>query len=128
MREVKQRRGGCLSRRRAAPARAALATELATEQGNAGMSTREEGAASPLVGSKQDLIDWIAAGCKPRERWRIGTEHEKFVFNTADLTAVPYAGPRGIRALIAVFGFFGGFIIIPAIDEPHHIGVLFNRT
>ena len=65
------------------------------------MSTREDGApSSPLIGSKQDLIGWIAAGSKPKERWRIGTEHEKFVFNTADLTAVPYAGPRGIRALM----------------------------
>lgn len=64
------------------------------------MSTREDGAPSPLIGSKNDLIEWFSVGCKPKESWRIGTEHEKFVFNSSDLTAVPYAGPRGIRALM----------------------------
>ncbi|MEQ1719353.1 MAG: glutamate--cysteine ligase [Hyphomicrobium sp.] len=64
------------------------------------MSTREEGAASPLIESRADLVAWIAAGEKPKERWRIGTEHEKFVFRTITLDPVPYAGPRGIRALM----------------------------
>jgi hypothetical protein len=30
--------------------------------------------------SKQQLIDWIASGEKPKSAWRIGTEHEKFLF------------------------------------------------
>ncbi len=37
---------------------------------------------------------------KPKDAWRIGTEHEKFVFYTETLDPVPYAGPRGIRALM----------------------------
>jgi glutamate--cysteine ligase len=64
------------------------------------MSTREEGAESPRVRSRDDLVGWIAAGAKPRERWLIGTEHEKFVFDTETRGSVPYAGPRGIRALM----------------------------
>jgi glutamate--cysteine ligase len=64
------------------------------------MSTRQDGAPSPIVRSRADLIDWIAAGCKPAERWRIGTEHEKIVFRTDDLRPVPYEGPRGIRAIL----------------------------
>ena len=28
------------------------------------------------------LKDWMEAGCKPVEDWRIGTEHEKFGFRT----------------------------------------------
>ncbi|MEQ1923090.1 MAG: hypothetical protein ABL952_11350, partial [Pyrinomonadaceae bacterium] len=32
------------------------------------------------------IVAWIAAGEKPKERWRIGTEHEKFVFRTCCLT------------------------------------------
>ncbi len=72
------------------------------------MSTREEGAPSPLVRSRDDLIDWIAAGAKPRNDWRIGTEHEKFVFHTDTLTPVPYAGERSIRALMeALIARFG---------------------
>ena len=30
---------------------------------------------------KNDLIDWFVSGEKPREDWKIGTEHEKFVFH-----------------------------------------------
>ena len=64
------------------------------------MSTREEGALSPRIESRDDLVRWIAAGEKPKPNWRIGTEHEKFVFQTGTLDPVPYGGPRGIRALM----------------------------
>lgn len=64
------------------------------------MSTREAQAQSPTVSSKRDLIDWIAAGEKPKSHWRIGTEHEKLVFRTGSLEPVPYEGEAGIRALM----------------------------
>jgi glutamate--cysteine ligase len=64
------------------------------------MSTRQSGAESPIVASRDDLVAWIAAGEKPKADWRIGTEHEKFVFHTCCLTPVPYGGPDGIRALM----------------------------
>jgi glutamate--cysteine ligase len=47
-----------------------------------------------------ELTAYLAAGCKPREKWRIGTEHEKFPFYVDGHAPVPYAGPRGIRALL----------------------------
>ena len=51
---------------------------------------------------------WIAAGEKPENEWRIGTEHEKFVFHTDTLTPVPYEGERSIRALMeALIARFG---------------------
>ncbi len=59
--------------------------------------------------SRDDLVAWIAAGEKPKAQWRIGTEHEKFVFHTDTLTPVPYEGERSIsalmEALIARFGW-----------------------
>ena len=64
------------------------------------MSTREEGAPSPTIESRDDLVRWIAAGEKPKAQWRIGTEHEKFVFQTGSLAPVPYAGGSGIQALM----------------------------
>ena len=64
------------------------------------MSTRQDGEPSPTVGSRADLVAWIAAGSKPKSRWRIGTEHEKFTFLTDTHGPVPYAGPRSIRALM----------------------------
>ncbi|WP_048648701.1 glutamate--cysteine ligase [Nitratireductor soli] len=47
-----------------------------------------------------DLVADIAMGCKPREKWRIGTEHEKFPFYVDGNRPVPYEGERGIRALL----------------------------
>jgi glutamate--cysteine ligase len=53
----------------------------------------------PLEGITQ-LIEWFEVGCKPREDWRIGTEHEKFAFFSRDYSPVPYAGDNGIEALL----------------------------
>ncbi len=64
------------------------------------MSTREQSAVSNSIESREDLVRWIAAGEKPKADWRIGTEHEKFVFRTVTLDPVPYGGNDGIRALM----------------------------
>ena len=53
------------------------------------------------------LKDWMEAGCKPVEDWRIGTEHEKFGFRTNDHTPLPYAGPYGIQAMLEGLMRFG---------------------
>jgi glutamate--cysteine ligase len=53
-----------------------------------------------IVESRDDLVAWMAAGDKPAEAFRVGAEHEKIPFYKADLTPVPYEGPRGIRALL----------------------------
>jgi len=55
---------------------------------------------SPPIESRADLIGALARGAKPKDRWRIGTEHEKHVFHTAPLRPVAYEGPDGVRALI----------------------------
>ena len=52
------------------------------------------------ITDKRQLVEYLAGGAKPRAQWRIGTEHEKFVFRTKDLRPVPYDGPDGIRALL----------------------------
>ena len=64
------------------------------------MSTRQDGAPSPPVRSRDELVAWIAQGEKPQADWRIGTEHEKFVFHSGSLTPVPYEGERSIQALM----------------------------
>ena len=51
------------------------------------------------IGNVQQLADYIAAGCKPKAEWRIGTEHEKFGFVRDSLRPPPYE-PRGIRELL----------------------------
>jgi glutamate--cysteine ligase len=52
------------------------------------------------VETRDALVSWLEAGCKPAESFRVGTEHEKVPFYRADLTPVPYDGARGIRALL----------------------------
>ncbi|MEC9346366.1 MAG: glutamate--cysteine ligase [Pseudomonadota bacterium] len=62
---------------------------------------------STIVENKQQLVDYIAAGAKPKARWRIGTEHEKFGFDLKTLKPLPYDGPAGIRALFSGLERFG---------------------
>ncbi|RST85267.1 glutamate--cysteine ligase [Aquibium carbonis] len=47
-----------------------------------------------------ELVAHMAAGNKPKEQWRIGTEHEKFPFYVDGNAPVPYEGERGIKALL----------------------------
>ncbi len=50
----------------------------------------------PLIENRDQLITAMAKGEKPKDRWRIGTEHEKFVYCTGDHHAPSYAEPGGI--------------------------------
>lgn len=54
---------------------------------------------TPIAGASE-LAATLEAGCKPPDAFRIGTEHEKFGFNTADLSPIPYEGERGIKAVL----------------------------
>jgi glutamate--cysteine ligase len=73
------------------------------------------------VESRDDLVAWIASGEKPRSQWRIGTEHEKVPFYRADHSPVPYAGGRGIRALLEGLAARNGWE--PILDEGRPIGL-----
>ena len=52
------------------------------------------------IETRRQLVEAFSRGCKPRDEWRIGTEHEKFPFLTDTLGPVPYEGQRSIRALL----------------------------
>lgn len=52
------------------------------------------------LSSVDQMADYLAGGCKPKDAFRIGTEHEKFAFFRADNSPVPYAGAAGIQALL----------------------------
>jgi glutamate--cysteine ligase len=73
------------------------------------------------VDSKNQLVEWLEKGCKPRDTWRIGTEHEKFGFYARDYTPVPYEGDRGIRALLE--GMHAKLGWDPILDEGRIIGL-----
>ncbi|MEM8664881.1 MAG: glutamate--cysteine ligase [Pseudomonadota bacterium] len=50
---------------------------------------------------RSQLIEYLAAGEKPRADFRIGTEHEKFAFRLKDHSPVPYGGHDGIGAVLS---------------------------
>jgi len=54
----------------------------------------------PPIEDKAEMIDWIAAGCKPVAAWLIGTEHEKIGFDLSSLKPLPYDGDTGIFAML----------------------------
>ena len=80
------------------------------------------------IETRAQLVEELSSGCKPKDDWRIGTEHEKFPFLTDTLEPVPYDGERSIRAMLEGlrdrFGWEGvyedGNII--ALSDPDNVG------
>jgi glutamate--cysteine ligase len=78
---------------------------------------------TPLTSVRQ-MAEYLAAGCKPADQFRIGTEHEKFGFRHADLIPPPYAPtdgqPGSIRDVLTGLARFGG---APILDGENTIGL-----
>jgi len=53
-----------------------------------------------IIESRDALAVWFEKGCKPSGPFRVGTEHEKILFYRDGLSPVPYAGERGVGALL----------------------------
>ena len=48
------------------------------------------------IESHDQLAGYLESGCKPKDAWRIGTEHEKFGYCRDTLKPIPYDGERGV--------------------------------
>ncbi|MEN0087232.1 MAG: glutamate--cysteine ligase [Pseudomonadota bacterium] len=72
------------------------------------------------------LAGWMQSGCKPRDNWRIGTEHEKFGFRLDGHGPVPYEGPDGIGALLDALHTKLGWK--PYLDEGNVIALVDPKT
>jgi len=77
------------------------------------------------IETREELVAWFEAGSKPRSRFRLGTEHEKFVFTVDGHKPVSYQGQRGIRALLEGMQHLLGWE--PIIEDGNIIG-LFDVT
>jgi glutamate--cysteine ligase len=77
------------------------------------------------IETREELIAWFEAGNKPKSQFRIGTEHEKFVFTVEGHRPVPYDGRRSIRALLEGMQHLLGWQ--PIVEEGNIIG-LFDVT
>ncbi|GJL91685.1 glutamate--cysteine ligase [Hyphococcus sp.] len=81
-------------------------------------TAKEQTGALPPIESLDQLTAHLASGCKPKGQWRIGTEHEKFVFCRTSLKPVPYEGETGIRAILEKLGEETGWEIIAENNLP----------
>jgi len=59
------------------------------------------------IGSRDDLVRYLAEGGKPKAEWRIGTEHEKFVYDLKTHKPLAYEGRPGIKVLLEGMRRFG---------------------
>ena len=73
------------------------------------------------IESRDELVAWFEQGCKPKEKFRVGTEHEKFAFTVDGHAPVPYEGRRSIRSLLVGMQHLLGWE--PIMDGPNIIGL-----
>jgi len=53
------------------------------------------------IENKQQLIDYFFQGSKTKDSWRIGTEHEKFLFDVKTKKSIPYEGEVSILKIFS---------------------------
>ncbi len=63
------------------------------------LGSADPGAHEPIE-TRQQLVDYILSGAKPRAAWRVGTEYEKVGVLRETGAAAPFSGPRGIEAVL----------------------------
>ena len=63
--------------------------------------------ASGPIQSRDDLVRQLSKGCRRKADWRIGTEHEKFVYDLKTHKPLAYEGKPGIRQLLEGMQRFG---------------------
>ena len=80
----------------------------------------EHKSAQPVTDRAQ-LVDWFARKGKPKSAWRIGTEHEKFLFHKGSFKPVAYEGAQGVGQLLSLLE--QQFDMQPIIEKGHIIGL-----
>lgn len=71
------------------------------------MSSQSSASGTPAIESKTQLIEYLESGVKPdRSIWRIGSEHEKFVFHRGTNAPLVYEGKNGLPGIKDVLEAF----------------------
>ncbi len=84
------------------------------------MSLDSTNAPTEVVTGPAQLVAAFRSAETPVERFRVGLEHEKMLVDAATCGAVPYAGPRGVRALLERLQRFG---FKPFMEGDHPIAM-----
>ncbi len=69
----------------------------------------------------EQLAEYLASGEKPKDAWRIGTEHEKFGYCKDTLKPLPFEGERSILAVLEGLRDRHGWN--PLLEGDHLIGL-----
>ena len=75
------------------------------------------------ITEKSQLIQYFQNACKPQSQWRIGTEHEKFLFHKQTKTRLGYDTTPGIRQVLCALQNDGN---TPIVEEGNIIGLRLN--
>ena len=78
---------------------------------------------STIIKDVGQLVEWLAKGEKPAADWRIGTEHEKFLFHRDSLRPVAYDGDSGVNAMLNALCKVIGDKATPIIEKGKIIGL-----
>ena len=78
---------------------------------------------STIIKDVGQLVEWLAKGEKPAADWRIGTEHEKFLFHRENLRPVAYDGDSGVEAMLHALCKVIGDKATPIIEKGKIIGL-----
>ena len=78
---------------------------------------------STIIKDVGQLVEWLAKGEKPAADWRIGTEHEKFLFHRDSLRPVAYDGDSGVEAMLNALCKVIGDKATPIIEKGKIIGL-----
>ena len=78
---------------------------------------------STIIKDVGQLVEWLANGEKPATDWRIGTEHEKFLFHRDSLRPVAYDGDSGVEAMLHALCKVIGDKATPIIEKGKIIGL-----
>ena len=70
------------------------------------MDATSQSGGEPIT-SRAQLVEYLEGGCKPKDQWRIGTEHEKFAYDLSTFSRLNYDGTPGIAALLEGLMRFG---------------------
>ena len=81
--------------------------------------------AKQMITGKQQLIDYFGRFEKPENQWRIGTEHEKFLFGLETHKPLKFDGSCGIEAVLKGLTKFGWAEVK---EGPHTIALKRNNA
>lgn len=70
------------------------------------------------IETHHELVEYLEQGCRPKETWRLGTEHEKIPFYHQGHAPVPYSGANGIHALLTGLSARNGWEPIMEANQP----------